>query len=679
VKFPRFIFRTAAVVALAALVNAAPLTSLFPKPGLDLANLDPTCKACDDFYQFATGGWQKAHPIPAGYPAWGSFSLLAEANSNVLHQILDDAAANTSAAPGSNEQKVGAFYRACMNEPAIETAGLAPLKSELDAIAAVGNTKSLVTEMAHLQTVGVGTPLSVYSQPDSKDSAQEIANIGFGGLALGDRDYYFRDDAKSKSVRDAYAMYIAAMLTQSGDDAAKAPTEASAIVALETALATATPTRAALRDPELTEHKQTLADLPALTPDIDWAAYAQSVGAPAFTKLNVDLPDYLKTTDSLIVSTPLDVWKSYLRFHMLDAYASTLPKAYVDTSFAFRGTALSGVKDQLPRWKRCSAATDRSLGDALGQVYVAKVFPPASKERIVSLVNNLQSTLHDDITTLPWMSKPTQVRAESKLAAIRKKVGYPERWRSYAALDITDASYAANTLHSRAFNSADNIKRIGTPTDRTRWGITMATVNAYYNPSVNEIVFPAGILAPPFFNAANDDAVNYGAAGAVIGHEMTHGFDDTGRKFDETGNLSDWWQPADVSNFDKRAQCIIDQFDGYDVGGGVHIQGKLVTGEAIADLGGLTIAYKAFEKTAEAKAHTMTDGYTPEQRFFLAYANVWAQNENAETARNQALSNEHPDNKFRVIGTLSNMPEFRKAFACAAGTKMVRANSCQIW
>ncbi|GAC1413052.1 MAG: M13 family metallopeptidase [Candidatus Velthaea sp.] len=686
----RFAFRALGALALAALVGtslqthaapvdaAAPLTSNFPNPGLDRANLDPTCKACDDFFQFATGGWQKKHPIPAGYPLWGNASILAEGNRNILHAILDDAAQNAAAPAGSNEQKVGSYYRACMDEAGIESAGLRPLKSELDRIAGISGKDALVAEIAHVQTIGVDAPFAVTAQPDSKNSALEIANVDFGGLGLPDRDFYFRDDPKSKAVRDSYGTYVTQLLVLSGSDAAKAPADAGAIVALEATLAKATPARAALRDPNLTEHKMTFADLPALAPGIDWAQYAKAIGAPAISTVNVDLPDFVKMTDGLLTSIPLDTWKAYLRYHLIDAYASTLPKAFVDASFAFRSTALNGVKDQLPRWKRCSAATDRALGDALGQVYVAKVFPPAAKARIVALVNNLQSTLHDDISTLPWMSKPTQTRAEAKLAAFTKKVGYPDKWRSYANLAIGDGPYATNSIRIREFNSADNVARIGKPTDRTRWGITTATVNAYYSPENNEIVFPAGILAPPFFSASTDDAVNYGAIGAIIGHEMTHGFDDQGRQFDETGNLSDWWQPSDTANFNTRAQCIIDQFDSYEVGG-VHINGKLVTGEAIADLGGLTVAYKAFEKTSQAKAHKIIDGYTPEQRFFLSFANAFASNEHEEVARNRALTDPHPDNKYRVIGTLSNMPEFRKAFGCVTGDKMVRANACQIW
>jgi putative endopeptidase len=652
----------------------------FPKPGIDLANLDVTCKPCDDFWQFATGGWQKHNPIPAGYASWGSFSILAQDNQNVLHDILDSAAQDKVATLGSPVGKVGAYYRSCMNETAIEAAGLTPLKPEFERIAAITNKDSLMSEIARFQRLGLGTPLNIASQPDSKNSAIQIADVGFGGLGLPDRDFYFREDDKSKTVRTQYTAYVAQMLGLAGDSAAGTAAEADAIVALETAIAKATPTRAALRNPDLTEHPTTFANLSTMAPDINWTAYATALGTPPITgKINVDLPDFVTTASGLIVQTPMDTWKAYLRYHLLDGYAATLPKNVVDANFAFRSTALFGVKDQLPRWKRCAAATDRALGDDLGQVYVSKVFPPVAKARIVALVNNLQGVLQDDITTLSWMTPPTKTRAHAKLAALLKKVGYPNKWRDYSKLDIANVPYATNAMHSRTFNVLDNLHRIGKPTDRTEWGITMATVNAYYNPTNNEVVFPAGILAPPFFSAKNDDAVNYGAAGAVIGHEMTHGFDDQGRRYDAKGNLTDWWQPADTKDFNARAQCIIDQFDGYVVSGDVHIQGKLVTGEAIADLGGLTIAYKAFERTAQAKAHKKIQGYTPEQRFFMAYANVWANNERDEAARQQALTNEHPDNKYRLIGTLSNMPEFRKAFACAATDKMVRANACQIW
>jgi predicted metalloendopeptidase len=655
------------------------LSAEFPKPGVDVSDIDPTCKPCDDFFTFATGGWEKANPIPAGYSAWGSFNILAEDNRNVLHDILEDAARDTAAAPGSNEQKIGTYYRTCMDENGIEAAGLTPLEPQLQAIAAVTDRASLMTAIAQLQKIGVDTPLGFGSDADAKDSSKQIAELGLGGLGLPDRDFYFRDDDKSKAVRTAYVAYVATILGLGGDPASAASSEATAIVALETALANVTPKRADLRDPLKTYHPMPVADLVTIAPGIDWAPYFAAFGGPAFTSLNVVTPDYVKGVDAQLAGEPIATWQAYLRFHLIDAFAAALPKRFADASFGFHTTTLYGVKEQLPRWKRCTAATDRSLGEALGAVYVARVFPPAAKARALALVDNVQGVLHDDIETLAWMSPPTKARAEAKLAAFTKKIGYPDKFRDYRALSIVDGPYAANVARVRAFNSDRDLRKIGTPTDRSEWGMSPPTVNAYYNPTNNEIVFPAGILEPPFFSAATDDAVNYGAIGAVIGHEMTHGFDDQGRQFDEHGNLDDWWTPADTANFSKRAQCIVDEYSGFSPAPGVNIQGRLVQGEAIADLGGLTIAYKAFERTREFKSGKSIDGYTPQQRFFLAYANVWAENEREEAARNQALTNEHPDDRYRVIGTLSNMPEFRAAFHCVAGDKMVRADACQIW
>jgi predicted metalloendopeptidase len=696
----RFVLHALAGISLLALV-AAPLPANrvraeagalnspgFPKPGIDVANIDPMCKACDDFYGFATGGWQKSHPIPAGFSRWGSFSVLAEANRNVLHDILESAASNAAAAPGSNEQKIGTFYRTCMDEAAVEAAGVTPLRPELDRIAGIADRASLLAEIAHLQQIGVDVPLNFGSSPDRVDSSREIARLATGGLGLPDRDFYFRDDAKSESVRSAYGAYVATMLRLTADAApnsagplAAASQEgtATAIVALETALAKGTPERSDLRDPLKTYHPTQVTDLGQLAPGIAWPQFFSAFGAPAFASLNVVSPDYVKGVAAQIDAVPLPVWQAYLRYHLVDAYAAALPTRFDDAHFAFHSTTLLGVKEQLPRWKRCTAATDESLGEALGAVYVAAVFPAAARARARALVDNLQSVLHDDIGTLSWMSDSTKAYAQTKLAAFSKKIGYPDRFRDYSALDIRDGPYAVNVQNANAFDAARYLRKIGTLTDRGEWGMTPPTVNAYYNPSNNEIVFPAGILEPPFFSEATDDAVNYGAIGAVIGHEMTHGFDNSGRRYDARGNVRDWWTSDDAANFTTRAQCIIDEYSGFSPAPGVNIQGKLVQGEAIADLGGITIAYKAFARTREFASGRKIDGYTPQQRFFLAFANLWAQNEFEDAARTQALTNEHPDARYRVIGTLSNMPEFRAAFGCVAGDRMVRAASCQIW
>ncbi len=649
-------------------------------PAIDPANLDPTCKACDDFYQFATGGWAKYASLPAGRARWGGFDELAQRNRDVLHAILENAAKDTSAPAGSDTQKLGAFYRACMDTDAIEKAGTAPVAPLLAEVAAAHDVPSLVTAIVALQRSGVDGALALRARADIKNSSKQIAGIGLGGLGLPDRDYYFNDGDRAEKIRAAYADYVAAQLANLGDDPAKAKAEAAGVIALETALATATPKRADLRDPYKNYNPTPLAQLPALAPHVPWKAYFAAYGAPPVETVDVSVPSFVTAYDQQLATTPLDVWKSYLRFHVADAYAGTLPKRFEDAGFAFRNGVLLGVKEQLPRWQRCTASTDAGLRDVLGKAYVTAAFPPSAKARAQALVDNLQATLHDDIGTLSWMSAQTKPRALEKLAAFTKKIGYPNRWEDYSALQIAPgAPFASNVIAVRRWNDARTIARIGTATDRARWGMTPPTVNAYYSPSNNEIVFPAGILGPPFFNATADDAVNYGAIGAVIGHEMTHGFDDQGRQFDAQGNLRDWWQPSDAVAFKAKAQCIVDEFDAFEPAPGAHENGRLVQGEAIADLGGLTIAYKAFERTAQAKAHKDIDGYTPEQRFFLAYAQVWRSIATEGYIRQIAATNEHPWDKYRVIGTLSNMPEFQSAFKCAANAAMVRKDRCQIW
>ncbi|MEA2721016.1 MAG: putative endopeptidase [Candidatus Eremiobacteraeota bacterium] len=659
---------------------AAPASVTANAPAIDITNLDPTCKACDDFYQFATGGWSKKAALPAGRARWGGFDELAARNRDVLHGILEDAAKATDAPAGSDTQKLGAYFRACMDTGAIEKAGTTPIAPLLDTIASAHDLPSLVTTIAALQRNGVEAGLALRSRPDTKDSTKQIASMGLGGLGLPDRDYYFNEGERSAAIRAAYHEYVATQLASLGDDPAKAQTEATAVIALETALATATPKRADLRDPYKTYNPMPVDQLTALAPHIPWKAYFAAYAAPAFGTIDLSVPSFVTAYDAQLAGTPLDVWKSYLRFHVADAYANTLPKRFEDASFTFRSGVLLGVKEQLPRWQRCTTSTDAALRDVLGKAYVTAAFPPSAKARAQALVDNLQRTLHDDIGTLAWMSPQTKTRAVEKLAAFTKKIGYPDTWEDYSTLQVApNAPFASNTLAVRRWNDARTIARIGTPTNRARWGMTPPTVNAYYSPSNNEIVFPAGILGPPFFNATADDAVNYGAIGAVIGHEMTHGFDDQGRQFDAQGNLRDWWTAGDAAAFKTKAQCIVDEFDAFEPAPGAHENGRLVQGEAIADLGGLTIAHKAFERTAQAKAHKNIDGYTPEQRFFLAYAQVWRSIATEGYIRQVAATNEHPWDKYRVIGTLSNMPEFQSAFKCAATDKMVRKDRCQIW
>jgi putative endopeptidase len=679
----RLALRALGALALVALIaTTLPLHSARAAgtAGLDVANLDRTCNACDDFDQFATGGWTKSHTIPPGHATWGSFDELAQHNREALHSILEDDAKDTAAAPGSDAQKLGTFYRACMDEDAIEHAGTAPIDPMLTAIAAVHDTTSLVGEIGRLQIEGVGDGLDFSSEADTKNSAATIASIGIGGLGLPDRDYYLKDDARTAKIRTAYHEYVAAQLHNLGEDQAAANADADAIVGLETAIASATPSRADLRDPKATYHPMPVADLPGIAPHIPWKAFFAAQDGPAFTDLDVNVPTYVTGYDAQIAKTPLATWKAYLRFHLVDTFANTLPKRFVDTGFGFHSTVLYGVKEQLPRWQRCTSAADRSLGTPLGKAYVAADFPASAKARAQAMVDNLQSVLREDIGTLDWMSAPTKAKAVEKLDAFTKKIGYPDHWEDYSTLQIpSGAPYAAVVADVRGWNHARDMARIDKPTERWQWGMTPPTVNAYYDPSNNEIVFPAGILQPPFFDAAADDAVNYGAIGAVIGHEMTHGFDDQGRQYDKVGNLADWWSTTDAANFDKRAQCIVDEFNGLSPIAGVHENGRLVQGEAIADLGGTTIAFRAFTHTAEYKANKTIDGFTPAQRFFLAYAQVWRSLQTDDSIRQLAVVDPHPNDRLRVIGTLSNMPEFAAAFKCAATSAMVRKDRCQIW
>jgi putative endopeptidase len=649
-----------------------------PVDAIDRANFDPTCKACDDFDRFATGGWDKANPIPAGFSSWGAFNVLQQQNRAELQKILEADARLTNAPAGSDEQKIGAFYRSCMNEDAIEAAGTRPIDALLDDVRNIGDEPALVNAFGVLQQSGVDTALAFGSGSDDKDSARQIAGIPLSGLPM-DRDYYLKTDDATKAVRVAYLGYVTAQFTNLGESAADAAADAGAVIALETTIAAATPSRADRRDPASNYHPTALSALPALAPHVPWKAYFATYHPPAFDIVDITRPDTLKVIDEQLTATPLATWKAYLRYHVADAYASSLPRRFADASFAFYSGTLRGTKTQRPRSERCTIAADATLRDVLGRAYVAVAFPREYKQRALTMVNSLQSALHDDIATLAWMSPPTRARAETKLAAYTKKIAYPDTWEDYSALAITDGPYGDNVAAAKRFQSARTIARIDTATNRARWGMTPPTVNAYYNPSNNEIVFPAGILEPPFFFPNADDAVNYGAIGAVIGHEMTHGFDDQGRQYDEKGNREDWWTAADTTAFKARAQCIVDEYDGFEVQPGVHEQGKLVQGEATADLGGLTIAFKAFEKTKQAHEHKMIDGYTPEQRFFLAYAQVWRGELTPEYQRQLAQTDPHPDDHYRVIGTLSNMPEFRAAFHCKAGDPMVRANSCQIW
>lgn len=647
--------------------------------GFDTANLDKTCKPCDDFYQFAMGGWMKSNPVPAEYSTWGTFTQLADKNQQNLRTILE-AAQMLKAAAGSNEQKIGDFYATCMDTSAIEAAGTKPIEPELARIAALQNTAELQAAVARLQRQGVQALFRFNANQDAKDSTQIIAIAGQGGLGLPDRDYYTREDEKSAKLREAYAKHVARMFELLGDSTEKAAAEAKTVVSIETALANASMKNTDLRDPVKTYHKMKTAELAALTPDFSWSNYFAAQGHPELQEINVAQPDFFKALNTQLTATPLEDWKTYLRWHVVNAAAQGLPEAFVNEEFEFRGKTLTGAKEIQPRWKRCVQATDRSLGEALGQLYVQKYFPPKAKASALAMVHNLIAALRDDLKTLPWMGQETRNAAAAKLEAFAIKIGYTDKWRDYSALKIDRSSYEQNVVRANEFDFARRLSRIGKPVDRTEWTMTPPTVNAYNNSAMNEIVFPAGILQPPFYDPKADDAVNYGGMGAVIGHEITHGFDDHGSQFDGRGNLRNWWSDEDLKNFKERAACVSTQFDGYVVDGDLHQNGKLVLGESIADLGGLAISYAAYEKSLEGKPSAADkDGFTAEQRFFLGWAQVWGANERLEYARLMANTNPHPLPRFRVNGPLSNMAEFAKAFGCKHGEAMVREQSCKIW
>jgi putative endopeptidase len=649
--------------------------------GLNPADLDRSANPCVNFFQFADGGWVAKHPIPPAYSSWGTFNELLDHNQEVLHQILEEAAADRNAAPGSNEQKIGDYYASCMNEAEIEREGITPLEPELSRINAISNTQQLEAEVARLQAIGVGVMFRFGSTQDYKDSTQVIGIAGQGGIGLPDRDYYLNPDERSQKIRTAYVDHVGNMFKLIGDDPDAAAKEAQAVMDIETSLAKASMSRVEMRNPEAHYHKMGVAGLEALTPDFSWNAYLTDIGYPAVSVINVAQPDFFKGLASELKTVPLADWKTYLRWHLISAAAPALSSRFVEENFNFYGRTLTGAKEMLPRWKRCVQATDRQLGEALGQKYVQRAFPPEAKAAALEMVHNLVNALHDDIQTLPWMSEATKKEATAKLSHIMLKVGYPDKWRDYSDFKVDRGPYVENFLRGDTFRFRYDMNKIGKPVDRGEWGMTPPTVNAYYNPTINEIVFPAGILQPPFFDAKADDALNYGGIGAVIGHEMTHGFDDEGRKFDAKGNLRDWWTPEDAKNFEARAECVQHQFDSYEVQPGVHENGKLVLGESIADLGGLTIALKAFRKTPEGRSNQKIDGFTPVERFFLAWARTWASSQRPQLELLEVKTNPHPLDRFRAIAPPSNMKAFWEAFSCKPGEPMVRTGDqvCRIW
>jgi putative endopeptidase len=650
------------------------------KGGFDASNLDRTCKPCDDFYKFVNGGWMKKNAIPPQYPEWGPALMMLESTEERLHGILEAAAANKSAAAGSNEQKIGDYYATCMDTKAIDEKGLKPLDADLQRIDAMHDAASLLETGARLQAQGVGVLFQYGSDQDFADSSQVIGEVRQGGLGLPDRDYYTRDDEKSKELRKQYVEHMTKMFALMGDAKEKAGARAQTVLGIETSLAKASLNNVDLRDPQKNYHKMSVADAQKLTPHWAWDAYFAAIGGPKLSDMNVAQPEFFKAMDALLASVPMGDWKTYYRWQLIHRSARLLSDPFVKENFDFVGRALEGTTELRVRWRRCTATVDDGLGEALGQVYVEKYFPPAAKARVLEMVRNLLTALHEDLKTLAWMSPETRKAAEEKLQAFALKIGYPDKWRDYSKLKIDRESYVGNTFRATEFENARDLSKIGKPVDRAEWGMTPPTINAYYNPQLNEIVFPAGILQGVIFDPDRSDSYNYGAIGSIIGHEITHGFDDQGSQFDPQGNLKNWWTEQDLKNFQGRGECIAKQFDGFEVEKGLHENGKLVEGESIADLGGLTISYAAFEKSMEGKPREKdANGFTPEQQFFVGYAAVSATNVRPEYARLLANTDPHPLPEFRVNGPLSNMEAFRKAFGCEKGQAMVRGDVCKIW
>ncbi|HEY2944526.1 MAG TPA: M13 family metallopeptidase [Vicinamibacteria bacterium] len=668
----------AVLVALPALAATADVPAKVP--GFDPTAIDRSTPACADFYQFACGNWLSRSPVPPDRARWGRFDELAERNQSVLRDILEKVSANDPRREPI-DQKIGDQYAACMDEAAIEAKGIAALKPELDRIGRLGSKGEMPGELAHLHEGGVDAAFRFGSLPDFKDANSMIAGTDQGGLGLPDRDYYLKDDAKSVELRAKYLAHVQKMLELSGEPAPAAAADARAVMDLETALARASLERVKRRDPANIYHKMKLAELQALTPAFDWSAYLAAAAGPPVTELNVTVPDFYKAFHAQLEGAPLDAWRAYLRWHLLHENANLLPAAFVNESFAFFGQVLTGAKELRPRWKRCVALVDSEMGEALGRRYVEATFGAEGKERTSKMVAALEAALERDLKTLPWMTDATKTQALGKLHAVANKIGYPDRWRDYSSLRIARGDALGNELRAEEFEVRRDLAKIGKTLDRSEWNMSPPTVNAYYSPLQNNINFPAGILQPPFYDNAMDDAVNFGGIGAVIGHELTHGFDDQGRKFAANGDLSDWWTEADAKEFEKRAGCIADEYAGFTVAGDVHLNGKLTLGENTADNGGARIAYMALMQTLAdaASKPALIDGFTPEQRFFLGFGQVWCQNETEESARLRANVDPHSPGRYRVNGVVSNMPEFQQAFGCKAGDAMVRENACRVW
>jgi len=650
-------------------------------PSLDVSSMDKSVDPCVDFYQYSCGGWQKNNPIPPDQTSWSVYGKLYQDNLNFLRGILEQAA-TPSDDRDALTQRIGDFYGACLDESTVERRGLASVQPDLDDISHLNSAKEVTPLVARLQfTYGRTMLFSQGSTQDPDDSEQQIAEVDQGGLGLPDRDYYTKDDVKSKEIRERYVVHVQKVFELMGERSDTAKNDAGTVMRMETALAKAQLTRVDRRDPYKLKHKMKVAELSQIAPNFSWQAYYKDLQYPNFEILNVATPDYFKEVNAQLTSEPVANWKTYLRFHVVDSFSPYLSSKFVDENFEFYRKYLRGAKEQQPRWKRCVQYSDRNLGEALGQIYVQKVFSPELKASTLDMVQRIEDAMGQRIRDLDWMSSETKQQALTKLAAIRNKIGYPDKWRDYSSVVIVRDDFTGNVERARQFEVRRDINKVGQPVDHGEWYISPPTVDAYFSPQMNDINFPAGVLQPPLYDAKLDDAPNYGDTGGTIGHELTHGFDDEGSQFDARGNLKDWWTKEDREKFDARTKCVDDQYSGYVAVDDVHVNGKLTLGENVADLGGEILAYIAWQGKTKDMHLQPVDGLAPEQRFFIGFAQWDCANERPEDLRVRAMTDPHSPAQFRINGVVVNMPEFQQAFQCKAGQPMVAPPDklCRVW
>ena len=676
--FPRICAATLIFASLLSLASAQQPAAAASKhePALDVSAMDRSADPCVDFFQYSCGGWIQNNPIPPDQSSWDTYAKMQDENLDRLRGILEAAAAPDPKRNAAT-QKIGDYYASCTDEKVVEAKGAEPLKPELERIANIGSKKEIADVAAAM--VDDNILFRFDSTQDFRDANQVIAEADQGGLGLPDRDYYFKDDPKSVDLRKAYVVHVQKMFELLGDQPEAAAAEAQTVMRIETALAKGSMTRVERREPKNLDHKMTRAEFEKMNPEFQWKVYFAKVGLPKLSSLNVASPGFFKALNEDLEKESLADWKIYLRWHLVRADAPFLAAAFLNENFDFYGRTLQGKKELRPRWKRCTDEVDENLGEALGQVYVEKYFSPAAKQQALKMVKQIQAAMEQDINALPWMSAATKQQALVKLHGMANKIGYPDKWRDYSKLEIARGDELGNVERARRFEFNRQLAKIGKPLDRGEWGMTPPTVNAYYNPQMNDINFPAGVLQPPAFDPTSDAAPNYGDTGGTIGHELTHGFDDEGRQFDAHGNLRDWWTADDEKEFVKRASCISDQYSTYTIVDDIKINGKLTLGEDVADLGGLILAYMAWKDDSKGQNLQPLDNLTPEQRFFVGYGQSWCGETRDETKRLRATVDPHSPEKYRTNGVVSNMPEFQEAFHCKAGSPMVNQNRCRVW